>query len=191
MPNQIDFSNIDIMNSPYFEEEEVDEFGNPIDPSNPSLPEFVPEKATWLEDWFGNDTYGVDFVSDMWRAVKQGWARSGSVDETFDLFKGDLTDEKLDAYKAAQEDAQRYGPSEEAQEYQYLVNKYKSEGDSGAWAGFKAILQNPSFGVETIISSMVGAAGTVLDSEEGAAMAGTGAAEGAYAGGAISAAETS
>jgi len=191
MPNQIDFSSIDIMNSPYFEEEEVDEFGNPIDPNNPPLPEFAPEKATWLEDWFGNDTYGVDFMSDMYRAVKQGWASSDAVDETFDLFKGDLTDEKLDAYQQAQKDAQEYGPSEEAQEYQYLVNKYKSEGDSGAWAGLKAILQNPSFGVETIISSMVGAAGTIFDSEEGAAMAGAGAGVGAAAGAGIGAAATS
>ena len=55
---------------------------------NPPLPEIVPEKATYLEEFFGNDTFGVDFVSDIYRAAKQGWASSDAVDETFDVFKG-------------------------------------------------------------------------------------------------------
>ena len=46
----------------------------PIIDENPPLPEIVPEKATYLEEFFGNDTFGVDFVSDIYRAAKQGWA---------------------------------------------------------------------------------------------------------------------
>ena len=45
---------------------------------------------------------------------------------------------------------------------------FLEEGDSGAWAGFKALMQNPTFGAETVVSSMVGAVGTIFDSEEAA-----------------------
>ena len=165
---------------------------------NPPLPEIVPEKATYLEEWFTSagdvvglpleEIPGIDFVSDLWRASKQGWASSDAVDETFEVFKGDTDDESLDAMRLATEEAQRYGQSEEAQEWQMLTNQYKQEGDSGAWAGFKALMQNPTFGAETVISSMVGAIGTIFDSEEAAAMAGAGAAIGAKGGAALGAA---
>ena len=52
MEDEFDFSQAQVVDPyaidyGYEEEEELDEFGNPIDPTNPPLPKFAPEKATW------------------------------------------------------------------------------------------------------------------------------------------------
>jgi hypothetical protein len=49
-----------------------------------------PEVPTWLEETFGQDTFGVDFMSDMYRAVKSGWRQSSAAGEIADVFAGDV-----------------------------------------------------------------------------------------------------
>ena len=42
-------------------------------------PKIEPEVPTWLENTFGNDTFGVDFVSDMYRAWNSGWRQASAM----------------------------------------------------------------------------------------------------------------
>ena len=138
-----------------------------------------PEVPTWLENTFGNDTFGVDFASDMYRAIKSGWNQSSAVGEIKDVFIGDRSDEALNDMRKALEDSKKSAVSEEMQEYQQLVEKYKKDGDSGFLAGFKALLQNPTIGPEVILSSGVGMVRTAL---EAPGLVAAGAATGAAAG---------
>jgi hypothetical protein len=138
-----------------------------------------PEVPTWLENTFGNDTFGVDFASDMYRAIKSGWNQSSAVGEIKDVFIGDRSDEALNDMRKALEDSRKSAVSEEMQEYQQLVEKYKKDGDSGFLAGFKALLQNPTIGPEVILSSGVGMMRTAL---EAPGLVAAGAATGAAAG---------
>ncbi len=142
-------------------------------------PKIEPEVPTWLENTFGDDTFGVDFASDMYRAVKSGWNQSSAVGEIKDVFIGDRSDEALNDMRKALEDSKKSAVSEEMQEYQQLVEKYKKDGDSGFLAGFKALLQNPTIGPEVILSSGVGMARTAL---EAPGLVAAGAATGAAAG---------
>lgn len=138
-----------------------------------------PEVPTWLENTFGDDTFGVDFASDMYRAIKSGWNQSSAVGEIKDVFIGDRSDEALNDMRKALEDSKKSAVSEEMQEYQQLVEKYKKDGDSGFLAGFKALLQNPTIGPEVILSSGVGMVRTAL---EAPGLVAAGAATGAAAG---------
>ena len=142
-------------------------------------PKIQPEVPTWLENTFGKDTFGIDFASDMYRAIKSGWNQSSAVGEIKDVFIGDRSDEALNDMRKALEDSRKSAVSEEMQEYQQLVEKYKKDGDSGFLAGFKALLQNPTIGPEVILSSGVGMIRTAFEAPE---LVGAGAATGAAAG---------
>ena len=146
----------------------------------------VPEVPTWLEDTFGQDTFGVDFASDMYRAVKAGWRQSSAAGEIADVFTGDQSDQALDNMREKMKYIQETPQSEEMQSYQKAVEKYKEEGDSGFMAGLKAFVENPSIGPEVMVSSVVQLAGTAL---EGGPVSGVVAA-GAGAGAGIGAAAT-
>lgn len=146
----------------------------------------VPEVPTWLEDTFGQDTFGVDFASDMYRAVKAGWRQSSAAGEIADVFTGDQSDQALDNMREKMKYIQETPQSEEMQSYQKSVEKYKEEGDSGFMAGLKAFVENPSIGPEVMVSSVVQLAGTAL---EGGPVSGVVAA-GAGAGAGIGAAAT-
>ena len=145
-----------------------------------------PEVPTWLEETFGQDTFGVDFVSDMYRAVKSGWRQSSAAGEIADVFAGDVSDEKLNVYRDSIKYIQDTAQSEEMQNYQRNVQKYKDQGDSGFLAGLKAFapfIGNPSIGPEVMLSSLSQMVGTAL---EGGAVSGL-VAGGAGAGAAIGA----
>lgn len=152
-----------------------------------SEPQETPEVPTWLEETFGQDTFGVDFASDMYRAVKNGWRQSSAAGEIADVFTGDKSDQALNNMRAKMKYIQETPQSEEMQSYQKAVEKYKQEGDSGFMAGLKAFVENPSIGPEVMVSSAVQLAGTALEggavSGLVAAGAGTGAGVGALAGG--------
>ena len=145
----------------------------------------IPEVPTWLEETFGQDTFGVDFVSDMYRAVKTGWRQSSAAGEIADVYAGDKSDQALNNMREKMKYIQETPQSEEMQSYQKAVEKYKQEGDSGFMAGLKAFVENPTIGPEVMVSSAVQLAGTALEggSVSGlvAAGAGTGAGAGALA----------
>ena len=86
----------------------------------------IPEKDTWLEEAFGSDTFGVDFASDMYRAiVDEGWDSSAAAGEIADVFAGDSSDKALDLMRDKMEVASSSPPSEEMQDYNNKVAKYK------------------------------------------------------------------
>jgi len=120
----------------------------------------IPEKDTWLEEAFGSDTFGIDYVSDMYRAVKSGWRQSSAAGEIADVFTGDQSDEALNTMRKKMLYIQETAQSEEMQSYQKTVEKYKEEGDSGFMAGLKAFVENPSIGPEVMLSSVTQLAGT-------------------------------
>jgi len=142
-----------------------------------------PEVPTWLEESFGQDTFGVDFMSDMYRAAKSGWRQSSAAGEIADVFAGDVSDEKLNIYRDSIKYIQDTAQSEEMQNYQRDVQKYKNQGDSGFLAGLKAFRKNPSIGPEVMLSSLSQMVGTAA---EGGAVSGL-VAGGAAAGAAIGA----
>ena len=151
-----------------------------------SEPQEIPEVPTWLEETFGQDTFGVDFASDMYRAVKNGWRQSSAAGEIADVYAGDKSDQALNNMREKMKYIQETPQSEEMQSYQKAVEKYKQEGDSGFMAGLKAFVENPTIGPEVMVSSATQLIGTALEggavSGLVAAGAGTGAGIGAAAG---------
>lgn len=143
----------------------------------------IPEVPTWLEDTFGQDTMGVDFVSDMYRAVKSGWRQSSAAGEIADVFTGDQSDGALDNMREKMLYIQETAQSEEMQSYQKTVEKYKEEGDSGFMAGLKAFVENPSIGPEVMLSSVTQLAGTALEGGAVSGLVAAGAGTGAAVGG--------
>ena len=143
----------------------------------------IPEVPTWLEETFGQDTFGVDFASDMYRAVKAGWKQSAAAGEIADVFTGDQSDDALNSMREKMEFIQTTAQSEEMQSYNKAVNKYKEEGDSGFMAGLKAFAENPSIGPEVMLSSVTQLVGTALEGGAVSSLVGAGAATGAAVGG--------
>jgi len=143
----------------------------------------IPEVPTWLEETFGQDTFGVDFASDMYRAVKSGWRQSSAAGEIADVFTGDQSDEALNTMREKMQYIQETAQSEEMQSYQKAVEKYKQEGDSGFMAGLKAFVENPSIGPEVMVSSAVQLAGTALEGGAVSGLVAAGAGAGAAIGG--------
>ena len=143
----------------------------------------IPEVPTWLEDTFGQDTMGVDFVSDMYRAVKSGWRQSSAAGEIADVFTGDQSDSALNNMREKMAYIQETAQSEEMQSYQKTVEKYKEEGDSGFMAGLKAFVENPSIGPEVMLSSVTQLAGTALEGGAVSGLVAAGAGTGAAVGG--------
>ena len=88
-----------------------------------SEPQETPEVPTWLEETFGQDTFGVDFASDMYRAVKNGWRQSSAAGEIADVFTGDKSDQALNNMRAKMKYIQETPQSEEMQFYQKDVEK--------------------------------------------------------------------
>ena len=143
----------------------------------------IPEKDTWLEEAFGSDTFGIDYVSDMYRAVKSGWRQSSAAGEIADVFTGDQSDEALNTMRKKMLYIQETAQSEEMQSYQKTVEKYKEEGDSGFMAGLKAFVENPSIGPEVMLSSVTQLAGTALEGGAVSGLVAAGAGTGAAVGG--------
>ena len=143
----------------------------------------IPEVPTWLENTFGQDTFGVDFASDMYRAVKSGWRQSSAAGEIADVFTGDQSDEALNTMREKMQYIQETAQSEEMQSFQKAVGKYKEDGDSGFLAGLKAFVENPSIGPEVMLSSMTQLAGTALEGGPVSGLVAAGAGAGAAIGG--------
>ena len=141
-----------------------------------------PEVPTWLEDAFGQDTFGVDFASDMYRAVKSGWRQSDAAGDIADVFTGDYSDKALDTMREKRKYVAQTAQSEEMQAYNKAVEKYKKEGDGGFLAGFKAFIENPSIGPEVMVSSLTQLVGTALEGGEVSATVAAGAGLGAAVG---------
>ena len=141
-----------------------------------------PEAPTWLEETFGQDTFGVDFASDMYRAVKSGWRQSEAAGNIADVFTGNSSDNALNTMREKMEYVKQTAQSEEMQTYNKAVEKYKEEGDGGFLAGFKAFMENPSIGPEVMVSSMSQLVGTALEGGEVSATVAAGAGLGAAVG---------
>jgi len=141
------------------------------------------EENTWIEDSFGKNTV-TDFVGDLYRGGKQGWAAGQSVDEALEIYKKgrDLSDEDLQAFLDANKRTQEAGVSDEMLSYQ----KMYEENGGGMWGAMKAFAANPTIAPSVIVSSMSQMISSAIDSEEvrgaAAASSGVGAAAGAAIG---------
>ena len=159
--------------------ERVDKNGNDIMIGGESSQ----EENTWIEDSFGKNTI-TDFVGDLYRGGKQGWAAGQSVDEALEIYKKgrDLSDEDLQAFLDANKRMQEAGVSDEMLSYQ----KMYEENGGGMWGAIKAFAANPTIAPSVIVSSMSQMLSSAIDSEEvrgaAAASSGVGAAAGAAIG---------
>tara|TARA_R110002074_G_scaffold66400_1_gene157044 strand:- start:247 stop:8121 length:7875 start_codon:yes stop_codon:yes gene_type:complete len=141
------------------------------------------EENTWIEDSFGKNTV-TDFVGDLYRGGKQGWAAGQSVDEALEIYKKgrNLSDEDLQAFLDANKKMQEAGVSDEMLSYQ----KMYEENGGGMWGAIKAFAANPTIAPSVIVSSMSQMLSSAIDSEEvrgaAAASSGVGAAAGAAIG---------
>ena len=138
--------------------------------------EFAP---TWLENTFGKDTFGVDFVSDMYRAWNSGWRQASAMGEIADVAAGDYSDKALDIMRDKLKYSREAGQSDEMQAYQKAVEKYKKEGSSGFMAGLYAFLENPSIGPEVMLSSASMLVSTALEGDKVTGFVAAGTATGA------------
>ena len=124
------------------------------------------------------------FFYDLYVSFQQGAQRGASVDEAFDIYDQgkDISDEDLQNAIDAVEKANSLGPTNEA----YNYNKDLTEAGGGAFGAMKALLKNPGFIPQFMVSSLATMGSSFLDSDEVAgttlASAGTGAAAGAFAG---------
>ena len=159
--------------------ERVDKNGNDIMIGGESSQ----EENTWIEESFGKNTI-TDFVGDLYRGGRQGWAAGQSVDEALEIYKKgrDLSDEDLQAFLDASKRTQEAGVSDEMLSYQ----KMYEENGGGMWGAIKAFAANPTIVLPVIISSMSQMISSAIDSEEvrgaAAASSGVGAAAGAAIG---------
>ena len=144
------------------------------------------EQSTWLEDTFGKDTIGVDFISDIYRAAKQGWVQAEALDASLALYsKGpDLTDaefkELIEAGRAIEELGQTDEQIKFSEDYAKLKEEYGGVGAfvAGWW-------KNPTVMAQYTASSLANMARSSMEAEAlaaGAAGAGTMALSGAAVG---------
>ena len=154
--------------------------GRPVGPF--SLPEVEvsgsSEKDTAIERTFGK-FFLTDFFGDLYRAGAQGIAQGQTVDEAFDVFKKgeNVSDEELQRFIDINNQLKKYGPSDEMKEYE----KIKEEAGGGVWGFMKGMIMTRGQVLpQVIVSSAVGMARSLVDSEEVAAATGVGAAAGSF-----------
>ena len=140
------------------------------------------EKNTWIENAFGKNTV-TDFVGDLYRSGKQGWAAGQSVDEALEVYKKgrNLSSEDLQAFLAANKRMQEAGVTDEMLNYQ----KMYEENGGGMWGAVKAFAANPTIAPSVIVSSISQMISSAEDSEEVLGMAALSSGAGAVAGAAI------
>ena len=140
------------------------------------------EKNTWIENAFGKNTV-TDFVGDLYRSGKQGWAAGQSVDEALEVYKKgtNLSSEDLQAFLAANKRMQEAGVTDEMLNYQ----KMYEENGGGMWGAVKAFAANPTIAPAVIVSSISQMISSAEDSEEVLGMAALSSGAGAVAGAAI------
>ena len=144
------------------------------------------EKNTWLEDTFGKDTIGVDFISDIYRAWEQGWTQAEALDASLALFSNgpNLTDaeykELIEAGRAIEEVGQTDEQIQFGEDYTKLKEEY-----GGVGAFFAGWWKNPTVMAQYTTSSLANMARSTVEAEAlaaGAAGAGTMALSGAAVG---------
>ena len=140
------------------------------------------EKNTWIENAFGKNTV-TDFVGDLYRSGKQGWAAGQSVDEALEVYKKgrNLSAEDLQAFLDANKRMQEAGVTDEMLNYQ----KMYEENGGGMWGAVKAFAANPTIAPAVIVSSISQMISSAEDSEEVLGMAALSSGAGAAAGAAI------
>ena len=140
------------------------------------------EKNTWIENAFGKNTV-TDFVGDLYRSGKQGWAAGQSVDEALEVYKKgrDLSAEDLQAFLDANKRMQEAGVTDEMLNYQ----KMYEENGGGMWGAVKAFAANPTIAPAVIVSSISQMISSAQDSEEVLGMAALSSGAGAIAGAGI------
>ena len=140
------------------------------------------EKNTWIENAFGKNTV-TDFVGDLYRSGKQGWAAGQSVDEALEVYKKgrNLSAEDLQAFLDANKRMQEAGVTDEMLNYQ----KMYEENGGGMWGAVKAFAANPTIAPSVIVSSIAQMISSAEDSEEVLGMAALSSGAGAAAGAAI------
>ena len=121
----------------------------------------------------------ADFLGDIWRAGKQGWAQSGVVDPVFELFEkgGNISDEDIQAYLDANKEASSQMQSDEMRSF----NKIYTENGKGVYGFLKGVVENPTILPTLLVSSVATQAGSLRSDEVRTAAAlagGTGAAAG-------------
>jgi len=121
----------------------------------------------------------ADFLGDLWRAGKQGYAQSGVVDPVFELFKngGNISDEDVQAYLDANKDASSQMQSDEMRSF----SKIYEENGKGIYGFLKGVTENPTILPTLLVSSIATQAGSLRSDEVRTAAAlagGTGAAAG-------------
>ena len=122
------------------------------------------------------------FFEDLFDTAKKGYASAGATDETITIMSsGYKSDEELQEYIEAKEEARSdKNMVKSQQEFAEKVEKFKQEGDNGFLAGFKAFADDPSMGIDVMVSSLAGqvraaqeAPGIVAASTAAGAAAGT------------------
>jgi hypothetical protein len=121
----------------------------------------------------------ADFLGDMYRGWKQGFAQSGVVDPVFELFEkgGNISDEDIQAYLDANKEASSQMQSDEMRSF----NKIYTENGKGVYGFLKGVVENPTILPTLLVSSVATQAGSLRSDEVRTAAAlagGTGAAAG-------------
>ena len=121
----------------------------------------------------------ADFLGDMWRAGKQGYAQSGVVDPVFELLKngGNISDEDIQAYLDANKEASSQMQSDEMRSF----NNIYTENGKGVYGFLKGVVENPTILPTLLVSSVATQAGSLRSDEVRTAATlagGTGAAAG-------------
>ena len=124
------------------------------------------------------------FFEGLYNVASKGYASAGATGETIDVMSsGYKSDEELQAYIEAKEEARSAeNIIKSQQEFAEKVEKFKQEGDNGFLAGFKAFADDPSMGLDVMVSSF---AGQVRAGQEAPGIVATSTAAGAAAGFAI------
>ena len=98
------------------------------------------------------------FFEGLYSVASKGYASAGATAETIDIMSsGYKSDEELQAYIEAKEEARSAeNIIKSQQEFAEKVEKFKQEGDNGFLAGFKAFADDPSMGIDVMVSSLAG-----------------------------------
>ena len=98
------------------------------------------------------------FFEGLYNVASKGYASAGATGETLDIMSsGYKSDAELLAYMEAKEEARSAeNIIKSQQEFAEKVEKFKQEGDNGFLAGFKAFADDPSMGLDVMVSSFAG-----------------------------------
>ena len=98
------------------------------------------------------------FFEGLYNVASKGYASAGATGETLDIMSsGYKSDAELLEYIEAKEEARSAeNIIKSQQEFAEKVEKYKQEGDNGFLAGFKAFADDPSMGIDVMVSSFAG-----------------------------------